>query len=210
MQPAILWSQGSTYKYATISDSNQSLLNTNPHFLPATIIILGRQLMSSSSFCFYGFLHTVVWWNTVQTFLNSCLWGCIPKKTSISNVELVSQSCLTLWKPIKCSPVGSSVHGISQARILEWVAISFSRISPWRRDQTQVPCIAGRFFTGLATWVALQILLYFNQVSVSEILVNIAGMVGTIQISAHSAVQQLFRPYVWHLCRPTESSLLFS
>ena len=46
-----------------------------------------------------------------------------------------------------CSPPGSSVLGIFQARILEWAAISFSRGSSWPRDQTQVSCIAGRFFT---------------------------------------------------------------
>ena len=49
------------------------------------------------------------------------------------------------------SPPGSSVHGISQARILEWVAISFSRGSFWPRDQTQVFCIADRFSTVWAT-----------------------------------------------------------
>ena len=48
-----------------------------------------------------------------------------------------------------CSPPDSSVCGILQARILEWVAISFSRGSPWPKDQTQVSCIAGRFFI---TW----------------------------------------------------------
>ena len=41
---------------------------------------------------------------------------------------LVPQSCPTLGNPVDCSPPGSSVHGILQARILEWVAISFSRI----------------------------------------------------------------------------------
>ena len=41
----------------------------------------------------------------------------------------VAQSCLTLCDPIDCSLLGSSVHGIFQARILEWVAISFSRRS---------------------------------------------------------------------------------
>ena len=51
-----------------------------------------------------------------------------------------------------CSPPGSSVHGILQPRILEWVAISSSRGSSWPRDQTQVSCIAGRFFTIWATW----------------------------------------------------------
>ena len=46
-----------------------------------------------------------------------------------------------------CSPPGSSVHGILQARILEWVAISFSRGSFWPRDRNCVSCIAGGFFT---------------------------------------------------------------
>ena len=47
----------------------------------------------------------------------------------------------------QCGPPGSSVHGIIQARILEWAAIPFSRRSSWPRDRTQVSCIAGRFFT---------------------------------------------------------------
>ena len=46
-----------------------------------------------------------------------------------------------------CTPQSSSVHGILQARILEWVAISFSRGSSQPRDQTQVSRTAGRFFT---------------------------------------------------------------
>ena len=50
-----------------------------------------------------------------------------------------------------CSLPGSSVHRILQARILEWVAISFSRASSWPKDWTQVSCIAGRFFTVWAT-----------------------------------------------------------
>ena len=52
--------------------------------------------------------------------------------------------------PMDCSLPGSSVHGISQARILEWVAISFSKGSSLPRDRTQVPCIAGRIFYKLA------------------------------------------------------------
>ena len=62
---------------------------------------------------------------------------------------LVAQSCLTLCNPMDCSPPGSSVHGILQARILELVAISLSRGSSQPKDQTQVSCIAGGFFT---TW----------------------------------------------------------
>ena len=62
----------------------------------------------------------------------------------------VSRSCPTLCYPMDCSPPSFSVHGILQARILEWVAISSSRQSFWHRDQTHVSglsCFAGRFFT---------------------------------------------------------------
>ena len=59
----------------------------------------------------------------------------------------VAQSCLTLCDPKDCSPPGSSIHGIFQTRILEWVAISFSRGSSQPRDQTQVSHTAGRLFT---------------------------------------------------------------
>ena len=59
---------------------------------------------------------------------------------------LIAQSYLTVCDHMDCSPPGSFVHGISQAKILEWVAISFSRGSSWPRDQTCVFCIAGGFF----------------------------------------------------------------
>ena len=65
------------------------------------------------------------------------------------------QSCLTLCDPMNCSLPGFSGHGILQARILEWVAISYSKRSSWPRDQTCVSCvscIAGTFFTHWATW----------------------------------------------------------
>ena len=61
------------------------------------------------------------------------------------------QSCPTLCDPMYCSPPGSSVHGILQARILKWVAIPFSTGSSWPMDWTRVSCIAGRFFTIWAT-----------------------------------------------------------
>ena len=60
---------------------------------------------------------------------------------------LVSQSCPVLCDPIDCSPQGSSVHEILQARILEWVAMPFSRESSRPRDQTWISHIAIRFFT---------------------------------------------------------------
>ena len=59
----------------------------------------------------------------------------------------MSDSC----DPMDCSLPGSSVHGILQQRVLQWVAISFSRRCSQPRDQTQVSCITGRFFTEWAT-----------------------------------------------------------
>ena len=53
----------------------------------------------------------------------------------------VAQSCLTLCDLMDCSPPGSSVHGILQARILEWLASPFSRGSSWPKDQTQSPVL---------------------------------------------------------------------
>ena len=68
---------------------------------------------------------------------------------------LVAQSCPTLCDPLDCSLPGSSVHGILQARILEWVTISFSRASSLSRDQTWVFYMTGRFSTFWATREAL-------------------------------------------------------
>ena len=57
------------------------------------------------------------------------------------------QSRLTLCHPMDYSLPGSSVHSVLQARILEWVAMLFSRASSWPRDRTCVSCLAGRLFT---------------------------------------------------------------
>ena len=62
-------------------------------------------------------------------------------------VVLVAQLCQSLCDSLDCSPPGSSVHGILQARILEWVAIPFSKRSSWPRGGTQVSRNAGSFFT---------------------------------------------------------------
>ena len=78
-------------------------------------------------------------------------------QTSVSLCVSVARSCPTLCDPVVCSLPGSSVHGILQARMLEWVAIPFSRASSSSRDQTQVFRIAGRFFTIWATREALSV-----------------------------------------------------
>ena len=63
------------------------------------------------------------------------------------NEVKITQSCLTLCDSMYCSPSGTSVHGILQARNMAWVAYPFSRRSSQPRAQTQVSHIAGRFFT---------------------------------------------------------------
>ena len=68
----------------------------------------------------------------------------------------VTQSCLTLSNPMDSSPTGSCVHGIFQARICEWVAISSSRGSSWPRDQTCISYIGGWILYHWTTWEALQ------------------------------------------------------
>ena len=62
----------------------------------------------------------------------------------------IAQSCPTLCDPMDCSLPGFSIHGILQARILEWIAISFSRRSSWPRDWTQVSHLVGRCFNHLS------------------------------------------------------------
>ena len=72
----------------------------------------------------------------------------------------VAQLCLTLGGPVYCSPTGSSVHGVFQARLLEWVATSYSRRSSWpRREPTSLasPALAGGFFTPAPPALSIQI-----------------------------------------------------
>ena len=75
------------------------------------------------------------------------LYPCTTKEVLLSKIQIRSDQSLSrvrLFDPMNCSLPGASVHGISQARIPEWVAISFSRVSSWSRDQTQVSSIGRR------------------------------------------------------------------
>ena len=94
-----------------------------------------------------GFLTTSTTWQTL-IYVRKWKWS----------RSVMSDSLL----PVDCSPSSSSVHGILQARILEWVAVSFSRGSSWPRDRTQVSHIAGRRFNLCTTREALK---YKNTVS---------------------------------------------
>ena len=91
-------------------------------------------------------------------FVKSYKWKYLGDRTYvrsaviIASIEIeVTQSCQTLWDPMDCSLSDSSVDGIVQAGILEWIVISFSRGSSQPRDWTRVSCIIGRRFTVWAT-----------------------------------------------------------
>ena len=110
----------------------------------------------------WGLLIWSRWWFIILLNKTYCHLGIsspsfprslpIPVPTLWSEVKvLVPQSSLTLCDPVDYSLPGSSVLGILQARILEWVAVPFSRRSYWPRDGTRVSCIVGRFFTIWAT-----------------------------------------------------------
>ena len=81
---------------------------------------------------------------TAAKLLQSCPTLVVSKVESESEV---AQSCPTLCDPMDCSLPGSPVHGIFQARVLEWIAISFSRGSSQPKDRTQVSRIVDRRFT---------------------------------------------------------------
>ena len=93
-----------------------------------------------TQFCFRFY---IIYMNTLH---DSVYVLCIFSHLNCERV-LVARSCPTLCYHMGCSPPGSSVHGISQARILEWVVISSSEESSQLRDQIPFPVLAGGFPT---------------------------------------------------------------
>ena len=92
------------------------------------------------------FIHKNWWssdtqYNVDEPEKHDAKWNMSDTKGYIQCACSVAQSCPTLCNPMDCSPPGSSVHGIFQVRMLEWVAISFSRGSSRSRDSTHISCI---------------------------------------------------------------------
>ena len=96
----------------------------------------------------YAHILTILW-SKSSRFTNILIGIQIYQRMKVK--VLVVQSCPTLCDPMDCSPPGSSVGGILQARILQWVAMPFSRVSSLPRDGTWVSWIVGRFFIIWAT-----------------------------------------------------------
>ena len=132
-------------------------------FSRGSYILQIEDVVYSSSFCIFHpeavALHPG--FNVIRLSLVSKLLGNMSGKVHQKAITWiwkwseseVTQSCPTLCDPTDCSLPGSSIHGIFPARILEWVAVSFSRGSSWPRGWTQVLQVtAGRLFTVWATW----------------------------------------------------------
>ena len=101
-------------------------------------MILNKLIVSLLTGCqviFCGYHCPLIW----------CVFVCMSVSERKVRVK-VAQSCLTVCAPVDCNLPGSSVHGVLQARILEWVAIPFSRGSSHPRNWTQVSRIGGGFF----------------------------------------------------------------
>ena len=107
------------------------------------------RLLTSTSICVCAGVCVRVW-------VCVCGCACVHVHTPTKSVRL----CLTLCDPMDCSLPGSSVHGVFQARVLEWVAMPSSRGSSQPRGQTHISlclCIAGKFFTTRVTWEGLHL-----------------------------------------------------
>ena len=115
----------------------------------------------------------------------------------------VPQSCPTLWNPVDCSLPGFSVHGILQARILEWVTISLSRGSSRPRDRTQVSRIGGRRFNLWATREAPNYKFILLQMIISKW--NCWVAVGCVYVCLHAAYAKLLQSCLI-LCDPMDCS----
>ena len=113
---------------------------------------------------------------------------------------VVTQSCPTLFDPMDCNLPGSLVHGISQARILEWFAISFSKGSSWPRDWTHVSYVGGRVLYHWATREAQWTLgcMYLFQL---DFCLDVCPGVGLLD---HLKVQVLVAQYYLTLCDPMD------
>ena len=105
-------------------------LQTGSSTVPGHMQALIREVWTLTCTCMYIRMY-------------ACMCACM---YTLSESE-VTQSCLTLCDPMDGNLPGSAVHGIFQARILEWAAISFSRGSSQHRDRTRVSCIVDRRFT---------------------------------------------------------------
>ena len=127
--------------------THHQLLSTPTHSRQKPNPQATTHLPSLYRLAYFGhFIKMLSWnlWPFMAGFFH--LAQCFQSFSTLSSL-LGAKSCPTLCNPMDGSSPGSSVPGILQVRILEWVAIPYSRGSSWPRDKIWVSCIAGRFFT---------------------------------------------------------------
>ena len=134
------------------------------YYLPCSFLSTGETVMNKivkkslppwSVYSLYANHHAATWKNGPKVKLYLQNYNIQLRIVNEVKWSEVAQSCPTLCDPMDCSLPGSSVHGIFQAIVLEWIAISFSRGSSRPRDRTQVSCIIGTHFTVWSTSATL-------------------------------------------------------
>ena len=131
--------------FFTVWDTREAHCMDRPHFVYPFICGVAFSLAIMNNAATNIHIQVLMW-----TYISL---GLIPRSRNAGSNDktLVAQRCPTLCDPMDCKPTRFPVHGILQARILEWVAILSSRGSSEPRDQTQLSHIAGSFFTIWAT-----------------------------------------------------------
>ena len=132
-----------------------------------------------------------------------CLSVCVSLCVCVCVCVLVAQLCPTLCDPTDYSPPGFSVHGILQARVLEWITIPFSIGTSKCRGRTLVSCITGRFFTVWATGKSSWALCHKSPPR------SHVGLEGSLIMSRHLALtwcsrMETFRPWAEPWCVSAE------
>ena len=137
-----------------VSDLRHSLPNTRENISVENFFFKNSDFPAFVTLFFFPFFSPFspspdIYW-TPPICKHPCAPVCfllIPSFTHLMTKCMCTQTLshvLLFCNPMECSPPGSSVHGISQARMLEWVAISYSRGSSWPKDQTLILCTAGK------------------------------------------------------------------
>ena len=137
----LCWGHCSAFSYYLYMSSNITLSEQSSLIIENIIFIV--IIITCKYFAYILLLYYFYYWFSISPTRVKT-----PKAEVLCNGGgLVAKSCLTHCDPMSCSPPGSSVHWVFQARILEWIAISFSKGSSQNKDQNLVSCIAGGFFT---------------------------------------------------------------
>ena len=150
------------YMFKNITDVFANLHKSYDTVCPSITCCVIQAYWSAQPCC----LHLSLPWGCCERNTLQCIYA--PSSGWVFSEVKVAQSCLTL-----CKPMDYTVHGILQARMLEWAAFPFSRGSSQARDRIQISHIAGRFFTNWTIryqyWGYFQLLAPANGAAISSL-----------------------------------------